>query len=194
MRMRKYLFALALLVLPLIVFADAGIIEEISGGAPGVSSGNIGVTTTSGASDVFRSQGYVHSKFTTGTAGTVSYAHLRVSDGNSEPVSVQIWDMDGIELLSCATTLSDGADGWENISCGGSYELVAATDYYLGVNITDAGGDFNNYYQWYSGPEIWEDDQAGAASGSNLVVKEEAQHTNNAKIVIYFDNSSGDPS
>ena len=162
----------------------------------GGGDGAVGNTVVTSTEIHYNAGGIAHSKFvipTDGSAGTVGYAHLRISDGNSNGVCVALYSAAGAVLLQCEDTLSDGTDEWANIACTGTYELEASTTYYLGFHINDGAGNVVYYRGTAVGEYIWDDNNPTASCATSIDTAEEHSVGADFSLSIYFDNQAGSP-
>ena len=152
--------------------------------------GTIGHLTDDGTREL--QGGYMyHYKFQPTVAGNISYAHILSFDGDGETACLSLHSADGTKLLSATVVLTDGVNAWFNVSLGGTYEVQAATDYYLAIQLTGGGGFIREDSVVSSNGWWWQDTyECGQAIGTT----EDNVHIADKLLTIYFDNQSGDPS
>jgi hypothetical protein len=172
--------------------ADADMILGTTGITPAGGGGLIGLSTQTDAHTVYEADGYFHSKFTTTTAGDVQYAHLYVHDSNSETLCLSLFNSAGTELLSCTGTRADNSAGWVNCDAGATYELAAATEYYISVYVNDGGGSFDVGND--TGTNMWKEQSLSPTCGTSaLDTAEETVDKASYDITAIWNNSAGDP-
>ena len=191
--MRKLLFILFTIFFcyPLnaqfIATAGGGVITLVSG------EGLIG-TLTDNTTDVGCDEEKIwHSKFQPTVAGTVSWGHLWIIDGNSAAMCISIFSSDGTELASGASAdVGDGSTGWVNIEMDTPVEVSGSTDYYLGFQVSAEVLIGRHYIEGVTGYRYYDGSYTYDCGGS--VNAEESTGTGSEReLVIIFNNSSGDP-
>ena len=135
------------------------------------------------------------SYYTTTTAGNVGYGHVYVhNDGSAITLCLALYDFSGTKLLSGSQDISgiNGADV-VNISMSGSYEILAATDYWVSAiaSASFTGGEGISYYP--SGGNGTYYDGGGHACGETPIDPDNTLINVDDHYNIFFDNQSGDP-
>ncbi len=154
-------------------------------GAP--SNGVIGtIAHDSTASNDYTS--LLFSDYTTTTAGTVSYAHY-YGVGTAADVCISLHDTSGNLLLLCSGNNGAGT-GWKNIACTGTYDIVAATTYWVAQQIYDNV----NYYRDADGGHVYRDNSYTFDCVSPLtpIAIDETASTGPG-LTIIFNNTAGSP-
>lgn len=101
------------------------------------TSGSIGSSAT-GTYGGGYSGAIIYQAYTTVTAGTISYCHLRVSGGNGLTFPVAIYNTSGERLAYGAETAPSNTEQWLNISLNTSITIVESTTYWLASSCSTA--------------------------------------------------------
>lgn len=162
----------------------------------GSSNGVIGNTDSGGAAiEIYQTREYHNEIVAVTTTGNVSYAHIKITDGNGETACVTLMSADGQTIHAYGSAvLSDNTVEWENIALNTTYNLVAGsytiavhctthtTVGYFFVDTVTSGG--NTYYS---------DENTLPACGAGTITPEDTLDTTRSMTLI-FNNTAGDPS
>lgn len=164
----------------------------VGGGVPVVvgSDGAIGLKTGGAWTLTFPDYEIRFNVVTTTTAGTIGYAHVRVVDSDGVKVCIAIYNTSGSVLAyGESATISGAGEQWINIALNTPITIVAATNYWisaqanigwaLGVRASATGDLRYNTNASYS--------------CSKATISNDGQEDSGAGMIIYLDNSSGDP-
>jgi len=169
-----------------------------AGGGPGTQksvagSGLIGTlidNTTNVDCDVEK---LWHSKFQPSVAGTVSWGHVWVIDGNNATMCISLFNVGGTELASGASAdIGNNHEGWVNIEMDTPVEVASSTDYYLGFQVSAEIYIGRHYIESVTGLRYY-DNSYTYNCGGNVNAEEATGTGGEREITIVFNNASGDP-
>jgi hypothetical protein len=134
--MKKYLILIVLLAWA--SYAQAGGVLMMGGGTPVAAGGTgvIGQIGHDGTHNVTINNDYlVFSPYTTTIAGSVSYCHVYLVNGNGGKITTSIHNSStGAQLAYGESgTIGNDAAQWVNVTLAAPFTLVTATSYWLGV-------------------------------------------------------------
>jgi len=191
--MKKLIFLLLLLLIATPCFGQVMMQGVVGGGvAAGGANGLIGGTTNADSIECLTTK-IVYSDYVTTTAGTISYAHILVlTASGDETVCITIWDSSGTAIKSTAPTGLGAISSatWINVALSSSTTILAATTYWLGLQVTGssitmvAGAFATGIPDTYGVTHVY--NCGDNVSGATLV--------SSRPLAIIFNNQAGNPS
>jgi len=155
-----------------------------SGAVGGGGNGAMGINSGYSASTTVPADHVYHDKFQPISAGPVNYIHIYGDNGGD--VCLSIHSSDGTSLASVEGNFLNNS--WGNLQLSSEVTLVAATDYYLCVQMDSS---FLSVGRDAAG--TWYDDAVAYACPQGSLNPEES-NTATGDLMIYVDNQAGDPS
>jgi hypothetical protein len=196
--MKKKLLALTFFILLPIICQASGFVFDGPSGSAAVTNGRIGSTVNSSSVSVVAGKMFT-SIFTTTTAGTVSYGHIYVatSPASTATICLSLHTSDFTNHLSGSnnTIVTSSFTGWANFSLGGSYNILAVTNYYLtiqtSVTFSVGTGAYTASPPCSTPNESTCYVSASYSCGQNLA---SLTLSSSRPMMIIFDNQPGNPS
>ncbi|MCD6329203.1 MAG: DUF4082 domain-containing protein, partial [Candidatus Cloacimonetes bacterium] len=134
-----------------------------------------------------------HSKFETTDAGTISYGHIYIDDGNNAKMCISIHSSDGTCIGSGESAdIGDNTAEWINIELNSPVDITASTNYYLGFQVDAEIYIKRHYIEGVTGYR-YSDNSYTYNCGGNVNAEESTGTGSEREIVILFNNTAGDP-